>query len=360
MHLLPEFHLNNKKIILTPPIISADHIKQKVSCIRAHRERLFQVSTTVQNGTLVCHNYGQGGAGWTFLFGCVHESIRQFEQQLAAYPEYKKKPIAVIGAGCYGLLTAIILARKGYQVRIVAKETEHTPSEKAAGFFFPRPRKSATEYERAIFYKAGIESYETYLRIARGQHPFIAGGPVILPAYFGLDNDPGFGPYVARGLIDQPQKVTIDFGFGKYYEVMQYHILFINPRIIMQELQCTIKKLGITIIRKEVAHVAELDAPIVFNCAGFGAKQLAADKRIIPVQGHLITLQKQPIAQLQYMINVKVTQQKDGRPRGELIYFAPKDEGILGITFKRGQTDIHANYHEFDRLLERCHKFFGG
>ena len=40
-----------------------------------------------------------------------------------------------------------------------------------------------------------------------------------------------------------------------------------------------------------------------------GGKKLTHDARIIPVQGHLITLHKQPsMEQLQYMINVKVIQ----------------------------------------------------
>jgi hypothetical protein len=59
------------------------------------------------------------------------------------------------------------------------------------------------------------------------------------------------------------------------------------------------------------------------------------------------------------MINVKVIQKGPKGMRDELIYFAPKDEGILGITFIRGQDSLTANQQEFDRLLERCRDFFG-
>ena len=48
-----------------------------------------------------------------------------------------------------------------------------------------------------------------------------------------------------------------------------------------------------------------------------------------------------------------------GNPRDELIYYAPKDTGILGITFIRGQDNPEANHHEFDRLLERSKDYFG-
>lgn len=354
--------LKIQKIInLVPPCISNEHIQEKIICIRGHRERIFQVFAQHYEDKFVFHNYGQGGAGWTFLFGCINESMRQFEQALKENSELKNKPIAVIGAGCYGLLTAIILKRNGYEVTIIAKETENISSNKAAGFFFPRPRKSSTLEEIAIFKSFGMESYAEYLIIIQGKHPFIKNGPKLLSGYYGLDIDPGFAPYITQGLMDAPEKVTIDFGNGKAYDVMEYKTLFINSSIIMQELRQNIIELGIIITQAEVTSFSEIIQPIIFNCAGLGAKNLTGDKRIIPVQGHLITLKNQPsLEYLQYMINVKMTMTNAlGMPRDELIYYAPKDSGILGITFIRGQDSLIANQHEFDRLLERCHNFFG-
>ncbi len=354
--------MNTKKIIyLTPPSISEEHIKEKISCIRAHRERIFQVYSEIREDKLICHNYGHGGAGWTFLFGSVHESIRQFEERVHYNLEFRNKPICVIGAGCHGLLTAILLARKGYMVHIVAQEIDGIPSTKAAGFFFPRHRKCSTEFEQALFRSFGIESYTTYLQISRGEHPFIYSGSSVMPAYYGLDIDPGFEPYCSEGLLALPQKVTIDFDNGKKYEVMNYDTIFINSSIMMQELHRNIRELGIKIVQGEVETFEAVEEKIIFNCAGMGAKILTGDKRIIPVQGHLITLKNQPpLNQLQYMINVKVIMTNlKGMPRDELIYYAPKESGILGITFLRGQDLLTANQHEFDRLIERCQKFFG-
>ncbi len=313
------------------------------------------------NSKLVCHNYGHGGAGWTFLFGCVNESIRQFEQQLEENPALKNKRIAIIGAGCYGLLTAITLARKEYSVRIVAQDTQNIPSHKAAGFFFPRPRKSSTLQESNIFKKLGMESYMVYQQIINGAHPFIKSGPKLLPGYFGLDIDPGFAPYITQGLVAPPEKVTIDFGNGKTYDALEYNTVFINSAEIMEELQRNIDALGILITKQAITDFSELDESIIFNCAGLGAKKLANDNRMVPVQGHLITLKNQPpLDQLQYMINAKVTMLSAlGMPRDELIYYAPRELGILGVTFIRGQDSLTANQHEFDRLLQRCQDYFG-
>ncbi|MBA3954977.1 FAD-dependent oxidoreductase [Candidatus Dependentiae bacterium] len=354
--------MNTKKVIqLTPPQFSPEHIKEKIVCIRAHRERIFEVSTQIRENKLICHNYGQGGAGWTFLFGCVNESIRQLEHQLKDHAHFKDKPLAIIGAGCYGLLTAILLARKGHQVHIIAKETEDIASYKAAGFFFPRARKSSTPQEIATFTTLGLESYKTYKQIIAGEHPFIKQGPKLIPAYYGLDIDPGFAPYIEQGLIDPPEKVSIAFGNGNCYDVFKYTTLFINAPVLMQELQKIRIELGIPITQVTLDSFDDVNESIVFNCAGLGAKELTSDKRIVPVQGHLITLKNQPnLDELQYMINVKVTMTNAlGKSRDELIYFAPKESGILGITFIRGQDSLTANMHEFDRILERCHYFFG-
>lgn len=354
--------VNNPTIHLTPPLIDAEHIKEKIICVRAHRERIFALHTEVINNQLICHNYGQGGAGWTFLFGCVQESLRRFEQQLIQHPQFKSKPICVIGAGCYGLLTAILLARKGYNVRIVAQEHGATlPSYKAAGFFFPRPRKTSTPQERALFELCGLESLTTYLDIINGKHPFIKSGAHLLPAYYSPDIDPGFAPYIERGLLPAPRSVTVDFGNGHTYDLIEYQALWIESTQLMQELMREALTLGIAIETHTVNAFQDLPEAIIFNCAGLGARQLTQDPRIVPVQGHLITLKNQPDMQtMRYMINVKVTMtNSDGSQRDELIYYAPKGEGIMGITFIRGQDSLTNNTHEFDRILQRCKEFFG-
>lgn len=346
---------------LTLPQISPEHIKEKITCIRAHRERIFYVALKNYQDKLIFHNYGHGGAGWTFLFGCVHESIRQFEQEVAHDAALKNKPITVLGAGCYGLLTAIILARKGYNIRVVAAEVDAIPSYKAAGFFFPRPRKCSTMQERAEFLARGMESYRAYQQIVQGTHLFLFQGAKLLPAYFGLAIDPEFGPYIQQGLMAAPEKVRIDFGNGKNYEVMEYRTIFIDSFVLMQELHRNISELRIAITKAFIDDFRDIPESVIFNCTGLGAKKLTGDNRIIPVQGHLIMLKNQPpLEQLQYMVNVKVTMvDKQGKSRDELIYYAPKESGIVGITFLRGENSLEANPHEFDRLLQRCKDFFG-
>ena len=174
-------------------------------------------------------------------------TVYQFE----GLPRLKNRPICVTGAGCYGLLTAVLLARKGYEVHIIAREIEGMPSSKAAGFFFPRPRKSSTPEEAALFLSAGIESYKAYKQIAQGTHPFIKQGCQLLPAYYSLGIDPGFAPYIEHSLMDIPHTVTIDFKNGKSYAAREYRTIWIEAPVLLNELHTLVRDLGIPIIRKE-------------------------------------------------------------------------------------------------------------
>ena len=344
-----------KKISLSPPLLANEHIQERIACIRAHRERIFNVSIQDHDGKFLIHNYGQGGAGWTFLFGCVNEAIRQFETSTHVP---KQQPIAIIGAGCNGLLTAIMLARKGYNARIITKETDNLPSNKAAGFFFPRPRKCANQEERTIYQLLGQQSFSEYLQIIKGNHPFMNEGARLIPAYYGIDIDPGFAPYCASGLMPDPEEVMIDFENGKKFHATEYQSIFIDATAMMRELKRCMLALAIPLIKSEIKNFIDLDEQIIFNCSNLGAQQLTHDPRLLPVQGHLITLKNQN--PLGYMLHSKVIQKSPrGYDRDELIYYAPKGNGILGITFIRNEHRLDANMHEFERLLERSRNFFG-
>ena len=234
------------------------------------------------------------------------------------------------------------------------------PHIKLQDFFFPRPRQSSTHTEVTLFHQYGIESYKTYLDIISGQHQFIHKGASLLPAYYGRDIDPGFRPLMQAQLMKPPQEVTITFNKQDFYQVHQYSTLFINAIELMHQLHEERKRLEIPIISTEIVNFTDVEEMIIFNCSGLGSRKLVHDPKIIPVQGHLITLKNQPdLAAINYMLHVKVTMLTSKNTlRDELIYYAPKESGILGITFLRGQDSLESNHHEFERLLERCNQFF--
>ena len=56
-----------------------------------------------------------------------------------------------------------------------------------------------------------------------------------------------------------------------------------------------------------------------------------------------------------YILHVRVIQ--NGTPK--YLYFAPKESGILGITYIKGEDSLESNKEEFDLILERAREYFG-
>ncbi len=335
-------------IHLTPPILSTDHIQELVTCIRPKHADGYQLYGELKNNKLIIHNYGHSGSGWTLLFGVIEQVMDAFEHQLVEHPQFKNKPICVIGAGCMGLLSAITLARKGYAVSIVAEHVENIASDKAVGLFFPYTAFTPV-YNK--YQRAQEVSLREYSAIINGTHPFITSSAAErLPQYVDLTTK-----YSRLSFWGPPRMVTLDFGNGTQQNVREYNTLFIHTFNLMQQMKEYAAKLGITTHIRHVDSFDKIPESIIINCTGLGAEQLNSDAGLIPVQGHLIKLKDQPAACLTYIIHVRVMQH--GKP--EYVYFAPKASGVLGSTYIEGKRHLETNTHEFDLMLERARNYFG-
>lgn len=279
------------------------------------------------------------------LFGSVQRMMHEFDAKIAEHPSFKNKPVRVIGAGCMGLLSAIMLKEKGYYVKIVAEQLENLTSHKAVGVFFPCSKFAKSEYQKQI----NKESLQECRAIMNGFHRFLTPETVrIITDYVDRENG-----YAGFDFLEPVKFVTIDFGNGKTHDVKAYKTLLINVTEMMRQLHTQVQKLGISIEQKKVITFDELTEPIIINCAGLGARELNNDTKMMPVQGHLITLQNQPIEQLDYLVNIK------DNATDTLLYFAPKSSGILGCTVIENEGGLDTNAHEFDNILKRAEAFFG-
>lgn len=335
-------------ILLTPPQLTPDHLDTLVTCLRPKHADGYQLYAQIQDSKLIFHNYGHSGSGWTLLFGVIEQLMELFDREMIEHPEYNNKPICVIGAGCMGLLSAINLAQKGYQVTIQAESFEDIASDKAVGLFFPYTAFTQV-YNK--YQQAQEVSLREYTQILEGAHPFLPRSTVArLPQYVDLQTK-----YSRLNFWGPPRYTTIDFGNGTKHDVREYNTIFIHTAHMMHHLRAHAQALGIPFIQKRVENLRDVHEPIIINCTALGARTLNNDTGLIPVQGHLITLANQPIQELQYIIHVRVVQ--NGKPC--YLYFAPKGCGILGITYIEGEWDVNANQHEFDLLIERARTFFG-
>ncbi len=344
-----------KEEVLTPPRLDAENIQGYITCVRPMREGVFRIEAETISNKLIIHNYGHGGSGWTLLPGSVNHAIKLFTDAQASNEKLKKnKKVTVIGAGCNGLLTAIRLKQAGYDVKIVAERVRDLTSHKAAGLLAPVSMKTSPEAQAQVD-AIGFDAFSYYKKQAESTQPEFKGIS-FMPVYvIGDEEGAGLYPLVNAGHMAQPEDVKIRFEGGATHEAKKFMTIFMNTKILMKELSKKVKQLKIPIIRKKVKEFAEIETAAIFNCSGLGARGFG-DEKMIPVQGHLIALKKEPIRKLQYMIYAKM--KVDGEYR--YVYFMPKAGGTLGGTFIEGEESYTSNQQEFGKILERSKTFFFG
>ena len=168
----------------------------------------------------------------------------------------------------------------------------------------------------------------------------------------------------------QPAKdVTLDFGNGTTRPMVAYDdSIFIDTAGFMKELTDYLKP-KVRFEQGKVTDFASLDSKVVIDCTGLGAAELDHDDKMVSVQGHLVMLNDQVPADLQYMILVYFdsAKTKSGQKVKRSFYFMPKrlqgagpnDVGVVGGTFIEGATPETPNYEEFDIMMAGARKFYG-
>jgi len=366
---------NDPQVVkLTPPRISSGTILEKIVCTRPMREGKFNISLEQHSGKTIINCYGHGGAGWTTLFGSVNKAIGLFQK---TNPD-QTTPIRIIGSGCMGLTTAIELSRLGCNVAgISTKSLYDIASWKAGGYFAIASVKTSPE-EQAELSEISLNTFLTYKEIDHGNHPYITQETVrFMPVFCHMDMQSGVEDLEARGLIPPREYVSLDFGHNVVHQgYVKYMTYFMNTTVLMRQFISKVAQLGIKIELEEIRSFDDITEEIIFNCSGLGGGELTSDGSMIPVRGHLVTMNAAAgTAHMDYMICTKVKQ----NGKEEYIYMFPKNVfvtpqapegipcfGVLGGTFiphvdKLSPSDQEKlDEVEFKRLLDRNSEFFQG
>ncbi|KAA8492930.1 hypothetical protein FVE85_9202 [Porphyridium purpureum] len=353
---------------LKPPRLGAENLGRRVVDYRPMRAGRPRAEVErLENGKLVLHNYGHGGSGWTIGPGAAAYVcdllMRHADGDL-------NLEIAVVGAGILGLLTAYELVNRGYtRIKVVAEQFERLVSHHAGALLAPvsmQNEPDALEWVNQI----AMDSYKFYAAVAQGKMPGLrAEGTRALPAYFEDREGSGLEPYVERGIMAAAKDVEVSFGNGTIHQLVVYDdSYYMNTAIMMADLRVYLEAHHVEFVQRRVCDLArDVAEPFVFNCVGLGAAELG-DTRMIPVQGHLILLQGQVEADIQYQISVSMecgVTSPSGHKMSRYFYMFPKqmDEftGVFGGTFIVGAgREFHeTNNSEFEVMIRQAREFFG-
>ncbi|MFI5334807.1 MAG: hypothetical protein ACHQT8_06585, partial [Chlamydiales bacterium] len=247
----------------------------------------------------------------------------------------------------------------------------------AGGYFALVSIKTADDAQLDL-HEIGMRSFLVYQQIQQGRHPYLSSQAVrYMPVYCHRDTESGIEDLEKRGLIPPRKELTLDFGNGVLHpHFLKYMTYFMNVTHLMKQLTAEVMKRKIPIQVEEVHHFNEIQEETIFNCTGLGSRTLNSDQALIPVRGHLVTLNAQAgTGHMEYMIYTSLMQEG----KEEYIYLFPKDltvagdapagsscNGVLGGTFIEHADRLSPaemkklDETEFKRMLERHSLFFYG
>ncbi|CAN5289766.1 FAD-dependent oxidoreductase [soil metagenome] len=321
------------RIRLAPIRASTDRIFDITVCLRPFRAAGPRLDTEQVGDTLVVHNYGHGGSGWSLSWG---SSTIAVQKAMAGSP----REIAVLGCGALGLTSAILAQTAGAQVTIYAKDLlPDARSSRATGTWTPDSRIAAADKVApgfpALWEQMARTSFKTYRRYLG-----LPGTPVEwIDRYSLSDDEPSPAPAVTPATPVAAPIARPRVQFASYEDrisdltpkgenmpkgstpfptdhVIRDETMIFNIADYGHTLMTDFRLAGGKIVHMEFhepSELARLKEKVVINCSGYGARALWRDESIVPVRGQIAWLIPQPEARYAFYYNgVGVVSRRDG------------------------------------------------
>jgi len=314
---------NDRARFLAPLRARADRIFDITVCLRPFRAAGPRLDTERIRDTLVVHNYGHGGSGWSLSWGSSTVAVGK---ALANSPDR----VAVVGCGVLGLTSALLAQAAGKPVTIYTREViQQTPSVRASGSFTPDSRIALADAVSPEFPALWEEMARTSLKTFRS-HLGLPGDPVRwvdryvvsdLPAQGARHPTEGELQFAAYGgrlqdLFPQSEILRPTDTPFRAASVRRRSVLMFNIASYSQMLMTQFRLAGGRIEHREFhdpQELAGLPEKVVVDCTGYGARALWRDETIVPVRGQIAYLI--PQAEFDYALayrDVNVIPRSDG------------------------------------------------
>lgn len=232
-----------------------------------------------------------------------------------------------------------------------------------------------------IWDQINIDTFKFWQLVHEGEvFPKLQEGIRKVKAYFGaerewgtIQTDSGLDRFVEANLIPEPELVKVKFN-DKFNLMRKYDSFYFNTFKLMRALNEYIRKdFNIKIIKKEVRNFEEIspNSDYIFNCSGLANRNtFNADKDIVPIAGHIVTIKGQKIYDYDYIIYSHYIHKEDiGKYTYEsapLFYFMLKTDdknftGIFGGSLIDNYTggEKEKDECEYKGVLRRAMEIYG-
>jgi glycine/D-amino acid oxidase-like deaminating enzyme len=283
---------------LAPVRARADRLFDITVCLRPFRAAGPRLDTEMIGDTLVVHNYGHGGSGWSLSWGSA-------EVVVAKAMARGQRDIAVIGCGALGLTAATTAQKAGAQVTIYAQEPlAKARSSRATGSWTPSSRiclesvagpSFATLWEQMA--RTSHKTYRSYLGLPGKPVEWIdrytisdrsrdaPAGPFAREALDFAEYDHLINDLRPRTELMPPGSTPFDAPFVYRSESMMFNIADYG-HILMNDFYAAGGRFQATTFHSP-SEFAALKEKVVINCTGYGARALCRDDSIVPVRGQI-------------------------------------------------------------------------
>ncbi len=284
------------------------------------------------------HNYGHGGEGFSLSWGCAQEISR-----LLQHVTRSSTSVAILGAGVIGLTCARVLRTFGHDVCIYAKALPpETTSNKSgamwtpAGYATGSTKEAKAQYDRVI--RTSWSHFEKLANKNRAVRTLPVFDLVADRRWRTTHSGFHFYPITERTNLPLP---------GRPRHGWEYRSFLIEPPAYLANLLKEVREAGVKVKEKSFStkdDLAELEETVIVNCLGLGAKEIFGDRRLVPVRGHLVQLEPQP---LPYALAFESS-----------YLFPRKDALILGGSWERDVSSPEPDPETGRRILENHRRFF--
>jgi D-amino-acid oxidase len=189
--------------------------------------------------------------------------------------------VIVVGGGVIGLSTAVELAERGLRVRVWTRDpVERTTSAVAGALWWPyhiEPKVSARAW--------ALRSLEVYERLA--ERPGETGVRLV-DGVMGETDLADVEGWAAGRLAGLRRATAREYGAGTG---VRMRLPLIDMSMYLPWLRERLLRAGGRVEERTVTDLAQAEAPVVVNCAGLAARELAADPSVRPVRGQLVVVE---------------------------------------------------------------------
>lgn len=290
--------------------------------------------------------------------------------------------VLVIGAGVSGLTTALVLARRGIRVTVVAERFAPDIVSAVAGALWEWPPSvCGRHHDERLLQRSktwAMSSYCSFARIAANPHTGVFLRPAVF--YFrqpvadnlselakmhelqarvpGFVHDPALirqhGVNPDAGVVDAYSHLAPMVDTDRYLAWLRQAVLAAGCRLISGRVSGTLRE-------QEHRLLAEFHAAAIVNCTGLGAVELAADPALDPHRGALIRVVNDGSTMPRITTAHAVAHDATSDTQ-DMIFIEPRGEDrlLLGGLVEPGawDTDINLNNHQPLRdALARCQQF---